>query len=166
MEVYVDDLLALADKIKTIREAVRKDSDSLYRRLQRAGYVRRLWKQTEETLPELITEAYYAADRTVADIADDLSVSESYVYRVLRERARYEWRLDLYDSETGPGWQRWEEGTDVVDRKTFNQVELAECILAAAGKGPQNHRARVLIWEGKQGRDDEALYVHEQDPTQ
>lgn len=85
MEVYVDDLLALADKIKTIREASRKDYDSLYRRLQRAGYVRRLWKQTEATLPALIAEAH-AADRPVADIADDLAVSESYVYRVLREQ--------------------------------------------------------------------------------
>ncbi|MER6403182.1 helix-turn-helix transcriptional regulator [Streptomyces viridosporus] len=85
MEIYVGELLTLADKIKNIREAIRKDADTLYRRLQRAGYVRRLWKQTEETMPALIAEAY-AADWTVADIAHELGVSESYVYRVLRER--------------------------------------------------------------------------------
>ncbi|MEU8466625.1 helix-turn-helix transcriptional regulator [Streptomyces sp. NPDC029006] len=85
MEVYVGEILTIADKIKTIREAVRKDADSVYRRLERAGYVRRLAKQTEETLPELIAEAY-ADDWTVAGIAESLAVSESYVYRVLREQ--------------------------------------------------------------------------------
>ncbi|MFF9284851.1 hypothetical protein [Streptomyces griseosporeus] len=84
-EVYVDELLALAERIKNVREAVRKDSDSLYRRLQRAGYARRLWKETEATLPALIAEAY-AAGRPVSDIAFDLAVSESYVYRILREQ--------------------------------------------------------------------------------
>ncbi|WP_250399925.1 helix-turn-helix transcriptional regulator [Streptomyces cellostaticus] len=85
MEVYIDEILAIAGKIKTVREAVRKDADSMYRRLERAGYVRRLAKQTEETLPELIAAAY-ADNWTVAAIAEHLVVSESYVYRVLREQ--------------------------------------------------------------------------------
>ncbi|MFD4880026.1 hypothetical protein ACFWOB_42610 [Streptomyces sp. NPDC058420] len=83
-EVYITELLALADKIKLVREVVRKDADSLDRRMLRAGYVRSLWKQTEETLPALIREAR-AAEKSVADVAATLGVTESYVYRVLRQ---------------------------------------------------------------------------------
>lgn len=85
VEAYVTELLDLADKIKTVRNAVRKDADSLGRRMQRAGYARRLWKQTEAALPALIVEAR-TAGQSVADIAHELDVTESYVYRVLREQ--------------------------------------------------------------------------------
>ncbi|MEH0470866.1 hypothetical protein QA943_18760 [Streptomyces sp. B21-097] len=85
-EVYITELLTLAEKIKHVREAVRKDADSLDRRLQRAGYARRLWKQTEETLPALIAEAK-AAGHSVPDIAHELGVTNSYVYRVLRDQS-------------------------------------------------------------------------------
>ncbi|MXM68897.1 hypothetical protein GR925_37260, partial [Streptomyces sp. HUCO-GS316] len=62
-EVYLTQLFDVVNKIKSVREAVRKDADSIYRRMQDAGSVRRLWKQTEETLPALIAEAR-AADWT------------------------------------------------------------------------------------------------------
>ncbi|MFB7461701.1 hypothetical protein [Streptomyces sp. NPDC056188] len=83
-EACLVQLFDVVEKIKNVREVVRKDADSLDRRLERAGYARRLWKQTEEALPALIAEAR-AADKSVADIAFGLDLTESYVYRVLRD---------------------------------------------------------------------------------
>ncbi|MGW4393323.1 hypothetical protein [Streptomyces sp. NPDC004685] len=85
VETYVDQVLDLAEKIRTVREAVRKDADTLDRRMGSAGYVRRLWKQTEEDLPALMSEAR-AAQWTISKIANTLDVTESYVYRRLREQ--------------------------------------------------------------------------------
>ncbi|MFG2650947.1 helix-turn-helix domain-containing protein [Streptomyces sp. NPDC048436] len=88
-EVYIEQLLDLAEKIKTVREVVRKDAESLDRRMQTAGYVRGQWKQTEEALPALMAEAHESG-WSVERIAAMLDVTESYVYRRLREQSATE----------------------------------------------------------------------------
>jgi AraC-like DNA-binding protein len=84
-EHYIEELLALAERIKTVRAAVREDAGSINRRMAMAGYVRHQWKQTEEGLPALMTEARDSG-WSVEIIAEELGVTESYVYRRLREQ--------------------------------------------------------------------------------
>jgi acetolactate synthase small subunit len=86
-EHVLDQLLKLAETIKVTREVTHQGSESVLFRMQKAGYVRRQWKQTEEALPALMAEA--REDQwTVEAIAETLDVTESYVYRVLREHRR------------------------------------------------------------------------------
>ncbi|MEW2573636.1 hypothetical protein [Streptomyces sp. NPDC047070] len=131
--------------------------------LAEAGRIRRAAKVAEAALPRLVVEAD-ADGMTAPQITEALAVTPSYTYRILREWVKYEWRLDLYDSEAGAGWQSWEAGEDVVERKKVNEVALAERVLAEAGRGPREHRARVLVWERTAGEDEQALYTHEQAP--
>ena len=85
IEHSLDELIKIAERIKVTREVLRKDADSIDNRMQVAGYIRRQWKQTEETLPALMAEA--RKDRwTVEAIAETLGVTESYVYRRLRDQ--------------------------------------------------------------------------------
>lgn len=84
-EHYIEELLALAEKIKNVRAAVREDAGSINRRMAMAGYVRYQWKQTEEGLPALMAEARQSG-WSVELIAETLQVTESYVYRRLREQ--------------------------------------------------------------------------------
>lgn len=78
---------------------------------------------------------------------------------------RITWRLDLLDSEAGPGWHPWETGED--DVADGYAEKLAEHIVRNAGHGPRHHRSRVLAWEGTEaGPDDEADYRYEFVPGQ
>ncbi|MFJ4585121.1 hypothetical protein [Streptomyces echinatus] len=80
----LDELIKLAERIKATREITDTHAESLYARMETAGYIRRQWKQVEETLPALMAEA--RKDQwTVEAIANTLDVTESYVYRRLRE---------------------------------------------------------------------------------
>ncbi|MCX5362894.1 hypothetical protein OG864_29790 [Streptomyces sp. NBC_00124] len=81
----LDELLSLAEKVRITREVLHKDAESILNRMQTAGYIRRQWKETEATLPALMAEAR-EDDWTVEAIAETLSVTESYVYRKLREQ--------------------------------------------------------------------------------
>ncbi|MCX5266071.1 hypothetical protein [Streptomyces sp. NBC_00199] len=85
-EHALDEMIKLAEQIKVTREVTRKEADSIHHRMHVAGYIRRQWKEIEETLPALMAEA--REDRwTVTGIAETLDVTESYVYRRLRESA-------------------------------------------------------------------------------
>jgi len=53
-------------------------------RLSEAGATRRAWKQVEQELPQIIANAAAAGDKP-RGIARELDVSESYVYRMIRE---------------------------------------------------------------------------------
>lgn len=80
----LNELIKLADQIKATREVTSTHAESLHARMETVGYIRRQWKQVEETLPTLMAEA--RADQwTVEAIAKQLGVTESYVYRRLRE---------------------------------------------------------------------------------
>lgn len=57
-----------------------------WRRVQEAGATRRAAKKVEAVLPEIIIAAR-ASGIGVVKIARELDVTESYVYRVLREHA-------------------------------------------------------------------------------
>ncbi|MFF8095701.1 hypothetical protein [Streptomyces sp. NPDC016675] len=101
-DALIDQLLTTAEQLKTTREVMRKGEDSLDRRLQRAGLVRRQWKQTEEALPALMAEARNAG-YTVEGIAYTLGLTESYVYRVLREQRAAQAEADD-DDTSGHDW--------------------------------------------------------------
>ncbi|MEU7186535.1 hypothetical protein [Streptomyces sp. NPDC045369] len=114
--------------------------------LTEAGRIRRAYKITEAALPRLALEA--AADGLDAPvIARDLAVTPSYVYRILRERVRYSWRLDVRDGDT---WTVRSSGQDVVERALGSGTRLAEKLLAESGAD------RVLLWEGARTTDAEA----------
>jgi len=84
-EGFIDQFLKLAEQLKATREVMRKDADSLQRRLAHAGLVRRAWKEVEESLPALIVEAR-ADGYSVDGIAYTLGVTDSYVYRKVRDQ--------------------------------------------------------------------------------
>ncbi|OKH97634.1 hypothetical protein A6A06_31050 [Streptomyces sp. CB02923] len=114
--------------------------------LTEAGRIRRAYKITEAALPRLVLEA--AADGLEAPaIARDLAVTPSYVYRILRERVRYSWRLDVRDGGT---WAVRSSGQDVVARALGSDTRLAEQLLAESGAD------RVLLWEGARTADTKA----------
>ncbi|MFK0180020.1 hypothetical protein ACIQVR_29065 [Streptomyces xanthochromogenes] len=131
--------------------------------LAEAGRIRRAAKVAEAALPRLVVEAD-AGGMSAAKITEELAVTPSYVYRILREWVLYEWRLDVHDREPGAGWQSWEAGEEIVERKNTTPAALAERIVAEAGSGPREHRARVLIWERAPGPDEEAVHSSEYDP--
>ncbi|MFF3273393.1 hypothetical protein ACFYWU_21085 [Streptomyces chrestomyceticus] len=114
--------------------------------LTEAGRIRRAYKITEAALPRLVLEA--AADGLDAPaIARGLAVTPSYVYRILRERVRYAWRLDVRDGGT---WTVRSSGQDVVHRALDSGTRLAEKLLAESGAD------RVLLWEGARTTDAQA----------
>ncbi|GCD37241.1 hypothetical protein OEIGOIKO_05026 [Streptomyces chrestomyceticus JCM 4735] len=115
--------------------------------LTEAGRIRRAYKITEAALPRLVLEA--AADGLDAPaIARGLAVTPSYVYRILRERVRYTWRLDVRDGGT---WAVRSSGQDVVHRALGSETRLAEKLLAESGAD------RVLLWEGSRTTDAQAI---------
>ncbi|QWQ43072.1 hypothetical protein KME66_20390 [Streptomyces sp. YPW6] len=129
-----------------------------------AGVILRAAAAVRTAVPGVVLRAKANGDST-AEIARELDMTDSYVRRIAREHRLVSWRLDLYDSEAGPGWQSWESGDDIIP-STRTEPDLAEHILAAAGRGPREHRARVLIWNGTDEQPDTAaVYTHEQSPT-
>ncbi|MEV6667560.1 helix-turn-helix domain-containing protein [Streptomyces nigra] len=80
----LDEVIKLAEKIQATREITDAGAESLAARIETAGYIRRQWKQVEETLPSLMAEARKDGWSAEA-IAEQLGVTESYVYRRLRE---------------------------------------------------------------------------------
>ncbi|MFE2941052.1 hypothetical protein ACFXKG_18605 [Streptomyces sp. NPDC059255] len=132
--------------------------------IDEAGVILRAATAIKTALPRIILRAKENQD-TTAEIARELGMTDSYVRRLIREHVQYSWRLDLYDSEAGPGWQRWETGGDLVPAER-TVTDFAEHILRAAGRGPREHRARVLVWNDTHDQSDEAaIYTHEQNPT-
>ncbi|MFE5852000.1 hypothetical protein ACFQ61_02070 [Streptomyces sp. NPDC056500] len=134
--------------------------------LDQAGVIRRIAKGIERSLPGIILRAAEDGD-TPAEIARELGYAEdgSHVRRIIREYTLCTWRLDLYDSTAGAGWQSWESGDDVIPVGT--EPALAQHIIATAGSGPREHRARVLIWRGTAEQPDTAaIHAHEHDPAE
>ncbi|MFH9423841.1 hypothetical protein [Streptomyces sp. NPDC017529] len=120
--------------------------------LAEAGRIRRAYKITEAALPRLVLEA--AEDgRDASAIARDLAVTPSYVYRILRERVRYTWRVDVLTDKT---WAERGTGHAVVDRALGSKAALAEKVLAETAAP---HPARVLVWEGRRTADEDAAHT-------
>ncbi|MFE1070982.1 hypothetical protein ACFW5W_07100 [Streptomyces sp. NPDC058783] len=114
-EHVLDQLLKLAETVKITREVTRKDADSLFFRMQKAGYIRREWKQAEEALPDLMAEARKDG-WTVEAIAESLDVTVSYVYRVLRDLKRNAENAGEYVLST-TGGHEWHRETPAAGRR-------------------------------------------------
>lgn len=85
--------------------------------------------------------------------------------RVPEGRTLYEYRVELFDSSAGKGWQ--EHGSGDTDATSGTEAQVATDLLADAEEDDdevRTHRARVLIWEGPAGTVGDALYFHEREP--
>ncbi|WKU45984.1 hypothetical protein Q3V23_19030 [Streptomyces sp. VNUA116] len=139
-------------------------------RLRAAGRARRQWEtRYKPYMAEIIYNARHVARVPAPEIAEELEVTEGYVYRVLRENTEYEYRLDVRDGAPGPGWQPFESGDAVA---SIAQPELlAELVLNEYLAAHPEHadpegepRLRVLLWveappeeQGKAQPDDKAV---------
>jgi AraC-like DNA-binding protein len=90
-EQFAEQVLALAQRYAAEQAAEQRRTLSVDERLAEAGRIRAAWKAVEAELPALIAEAEATGGSLglglrVNNIADRLGVTESYVYRKLRER--------------------------------------------------------------------------------
>ncbi|MFF0630370.1 hypothetical protein [Streptomyces sp. NPDC004296] len=137
-------------------------------RLAAAGAARREWKKYEPEVPALILDARDAG-LSGAEIATELGMSNSsYVFRVLRDKVRYSYRLDVYnDPRIGPGWQAEENGDGVAETNDDGTLADPATLAAEIWRGCLGERrahlgARVLLWHGADlGADDDAVYTLE-----
>lgn len=168
MAAYIADRPQLAafarDMVRAFEEHEATDARA---RLAAAGAARREWKEYEPEVPALILDAR-AAGVSGVEIAADLGMNPSYVYRVLRENVRYSYRIDVLDDpDIGPGWQGEEYGEGIADANdeggfTDPTALAAELRQGCLGKRRAHLGARVLLWKGPDlGEDDEAVYVRE-----
>ncbi|MGW1784939.1 hypothetical protein ACWCQQ_38415 [Streptomyces sp. NPDC002143] len=125
-----------------------------------AGVILRAAAAIRTALPRIVLRAKEDGD-TTAEIARELGKTDSYIRRIVREHRLVSWRLDLHNSELGPGWQPYEVSDDIIPT-AYTVADLAEHIITAAGRGPRYHPSRVLIWDGvTEQPDDAAIYTHE-----
>ncbi|AFU62193.1 hypothetical protein SV1_53 [Streptomyces phage SV1] len=76
------------------------------------------------------------------------------------ELRRYTWRIDTLDADSGQyGWNPRESGEDAA--APGDLAQLAERLLVETGAHDQ--RARIVMWEGKEGSDAEAVHTTERD---
>ncbi|WP_032790858.1 MULTISPECIES: hypothetical protein [Streptomyces] len=110
---FANQIIAIARGFSETQAKQRSVANDLDTRLIQIGRQSREWKTAEQGIPALIFQAQaegYEPSRT----AVLLGVSPSYVRRILRENHHYSWRVDLFESDAGPGGQPWEEGEDVI----------------------------------------------------
>jgi hypothetical protein len=75
---------------------------------------------------------------------------------------RYTWRIDVLDADDGRyGWTSRETGED--DATPADLPRLAERLLAETGARDQ--RARIVMWEGDEGADADAVHTAERGTT-
>ncbi|MEV5509036.1 hypothetical protein [Streptomyces orinoci] len=136
-------------------------------RLAAAGAARKAWKKYEPEVPALILDAR-AAGVSGVEIAADLGMNPSYVFRILREKVRYSYRIDVFnDPDIGLGWQADENGEGVADANEAGGLADPDRLADEHRQGMLGVRrahlaARVLMWKGPDmGLDDEAVYVRE-----
>lgn len=131
--------------------------------LRKAGSVRRGWEEDyKPRMGQIIYNARHDGGATPTQIAAELGVTETYVYRVLRENVAYQYRLDVRDGAPGPGWQCFEAGEEV---GPVNEPELiADGVLNEYLAAHPEHadpagdpRLRVLLWVGEDQPDDKAV---------
>jgi hypothetical protein len=111
-----------------------------------------------------------AVEEFLAGIVGNMAQAEQDAYearraRVPAGRTLYVYRIELFGSSAGEGWQSWGEGD--TDAAPGTEANVAAGLLADAEEDDEEvrtHRARVLIWEGPEGTADDALYFHEREP--
>ncbi|TBO59019.1 hypothetical protein EYS09_14345 [Streptomyces kasugaensis] len=168
MAAYIADRPQLAgfarDMLSAVEELHTADARS---RLAAAGAARKEWKKYEPEVPALILDAR-DAQMSGADIAADLGMNPSYVWRILREKARYSYRIDVRDDpRVGPGWQDDEYGDGVTDGDDEGAIADPAALAEEIRQGYLGERrahltVRISLWKGADiGPDDDAVYARE-----
>ncbi|MFB7763620.1 hypothetical protein [Streptomyces xiamenensis] len=121
-----------------------------------AGRIRRAEKVVQEALPRLIVEAD-AKRMSPAEIARALTISEAYIYRMLRKHALFAYRVDVRD---GGEWSRVKAGREIF---SLNAAEVCERLVAEHTITADRH-LRVTVWRVRD-QSDEPFYVHEHKPS-
>ncbi|WP_328361440.1 hypothetical protein OG800_26510 [Streptomyces sp. NBC_00445] len=83
-EQLAEEVTALIRRYERGQEQQQKFADTVEARMMRAAKARKEWKAVEEGLPDLLAEAREAGWQP-KQIAQILDLTESYVYRKLRE---------------------------------------------------------------------------------
>ncbi|MBK6015607.1 hypothetical protein [Streptomyces sp. MBT53] len=171
-------LTKLADTRKAGEKAI-EVTPGMIRRAKAQGMkpadIARLLKVTDSHVYAVLRKA---PDEDTAPVEDFLAQftglmaqadHESYEARrahVPAGHTLYNWRLELFDGPEGDGWQSYQEG-DAAD-VPGSETNLALAVLADAEEDDQEvsqHRARVLVWEGPEGDENDADHVHEREPA-
>ncbi|MET9253764.1 hypothetical protein [Streptomyces sp. NPDC003717] len=106
----------------------------------------------------------------LAQFAGIMAEAEQEAYEARRSHVPpghtlYSFRIELHDGPDGEGWTERESGDTPAPPGT--EVQVAAELLAGAEEDDEEirtHRARVLIWEGPEGDDGDALYSHDREP--
>jgi transcriptional regulator of acetoin/glycerol metabolism len=83
-EQFAEEVAALARRYERGKEQERQLADTVEARMLQTARARKDWKEAEEALPGLLVEARNAGWQP-KQIARILDLTESYVYRKLRE---------------------------------------------------------------------------------
>ncbi|MEH0555999.1 hypothetical protein [Streptomyces sp. B21-101] len=86
-EQLAQEVKALVSRYERGQEQQRQQLDTVEGRMMRAALARKAWKEVEPDLPALVVEAHGEgwAPKQIAHILD---LTESYVYRKLRDHAQ------------------------------------------------------------------------------
>ncbi|MER5785789.1 hypothetical protein ABT104_29345 [Streptomyces mobaraensis] len=168
LAAYLADRPQLAEFAREMVDAFHEAETANARtRLAAAGLARKKWKEYEREVPGLILDGRDAG-MSGAEIAAELGMGESYVFRIMREKVRYSYRIDVLDDpDIGPGWQADENGEGVADANEAGGFADPDSLADTLRQGMLGVRrahmaARVLLWKGPDmGPDDEAAYVRE-----
>ncbi|MFH8345028.1 hypothetical protein [Streptomyces sp. NPDC018045] len=172
-------LAQLADTRKAGEKAV-ESTPAMIRRAKAEGMkpadIARLLKVSDSHVYAVLRkkvdqEAVTTVEKFLGEMTGAFAEADREVYE--RRRAHvpagqtlYNWRLDLHDGPDGAGWRVRDEG-DAADIPG-SEARLALAVLADAEADDEDvrrHRARVLVWEGPEGTDDDALYFHKREPA-
>ncbi|MFD4371512.1 hypothetical protein ACFWPY_07960 [Streptomyces sp. NPDC058527] len=131
------------------------------------GIIRRVSVALADAMPRIAHKAReegWSPD----EIARETSYGASRVTQFIRqgkeyraaagELRRYTWRIDTLDAD-GHAWTGRESGEDEATPADLDQ--LAERLLAETGAHDQ--RARIVMWEGDEGPDADAVHTAERD---
>ncbi|WP_019055006.1 hypothetical protein [Streptomyces prunicolor] len=168
--------LAQLDDTRKAGEKAVEVTPGLIRRAKAQGMkpadIARLLKVTDShvyaVLRKTPDEDAAAVERFLAEAAGraDQETYEARRAHVPGGLTLYNYRFELFDGPEGEGWQTYESGH--LAGPPNAEVNLAEEVLAEADAEDEEvaqHRARALVWEGPEGDENDALYVHEREPA-
>ncbi|HEY1176688.1 MAG TPA: helix-turn-helix domain-containing protein [Phytomonospora sp.] len=125
--------------------------------LAEAGVIRRAAKAVEDALPRTVVDARVDG-WSAKEIAAELDVTPSYVYRILKEnpwRAVWAMYRSVEAQTDDEQWVRIHHGTEEIQGETADAVASRLLDEHLGGHDPSQMRLRVLVW--REGESDDVL---------